>query len=540
MSQPKVPLGIETFRKIREGGYHYVDKTAFIARMVEQGTYHFLARPHGFGKSLLIDTMKALFEGRKALFKGLAIHDTWDWSTEHPVVVLRFASGRFTKSHALHTEIIDQIRTLENEANVVQAHESAGARLRHVIHCLHARTGKRVVVLVDDYDKPIHDARSTADVARTNRDMLRALYAGIHDSDADIRFCFVTGASALAGPDRTLGLTRLTDLTLDAEYATLCGFTDAELDAVFAAELEGLDRDAIGRAYLGYGWGADTPVYNPIDIAMLLRHRRFKPWWFEAVSPVAVVEALCERNVAGAALEGMMRCDACLSDASASAIATEALLFQSGLLTVDGEYGGDGETAYQLRVPNRAVKRSLNRALLERLSGDRERVRTNARALCAMLRANDFRGLEVLFHALCEILPDGAGAESYTSASAAAPDPARGRSDPANIFYSYFTAGGLDVTVEDTADTGRLDLTVKFDDTAVLFALNAVGASGWTREGSTLAELKSTRHAYRHRVQNDTTHYVAVDFGAMSRKVLRFEVDRERAATPDAPKPAGA
>ena len=192
MSRRKLPIGIQTFRTIREDGCYYVDKTAYIRRLVDEGTHYFLSRPRRFGKSLFIDTCKELFEGNETLFEGLAIHEHWDWSVRHPVVRLSFGSGHFQGPGDLRTEVTDRLNAMEADAGVTNCAESIPARLRHLIEVLHRRTGRRVAVLVDEYDKPILDALEVPEIARANRDFLRGLYAVVKDCDAYIRFSFFT------------------------------------------------------------------------------------------------------------------------------------------------------------------------------------------------------------------------------------------------------------------------------------------------------------------------------------------------------------
>ena len=163
--------------------------------MVEQGKHYFLSRPRRFGTSLFLETLKELFEGYEALFEGLAIHDAWNWSVRHPVLRVSFGSGHLMAPDDLQAEVADRLEVVEREAEVSPRHASAPARLAHVIRTLRERTGKRVAVLVDEYDKPILDALEVPDVARANRDFLRGLYAVVKDSDAHIRFSLITGVS---------------------------------------------------------------------------------------------------------------------------------------------------------------------------------------------------------------------------------------------------------------------------------------------------------------------------------------------------------
>ena len=175
----KLPIGIQTLRTIREEGCYYVDKTPYIRRLVDGGTHYFLSRPRRFGKSLFVDTLKELFEGNEALFEGLAIHDDWDWSARHPVLRLDFSRGDYRIPGYVHQNLMAQLEALERRSEVESDYSTGPERFSHLLEALHQRTGRRVAVLVDEYDKPILDALDVPEVARANRDYLRGLYSTI-------------------------------------------------------------------------------------------------------------------------------------------------------------------------------------------------------------------------------------------------------------------------------------------------------------------------------------------------------------------------
>ena len=195
MAEPRLPIGIQTFRKVREQNCYYVDKTAYIRRLLDTGTHYFLSRPRRFGKSLFLDTLKELFEGSEALFEGLEIHDHWNWSERFPVVRLDFDSGYYLDPTGLYEDVMAQLEDLAEEAGFAPRYDSAPVRFRHLIRTLSRQAGRPVVVLVDEYDKPILDALEQPELARANRDYLRALYGVIKSSDAHVRFTFLTGVS---------------------------------------------------------------------------------------------------------------------------------------------------------------------------------------------------------------------------------------------------------------------------------------------------------------------------------------------------------
>ena len=292
----KLPIGIQTFREIREEGYYYVDKTTFIQRLAEGGKHYFLSRPRRFGKSLFLDTIKELFEGREMLFRGLSIHGRWDWMPR-PVLQLDFGAGNFEEPDYLREEVAAQLEDVEAQAGIVPGDASAPIRFRRLVKALHERAGRRVVILVDEYDRPILDALATPEVALANRGFLRGLYSAIKSSDAHIEFSFLTGVSKFSKVSLFSGLNNLHDITLDPRYSAICGYTDTDLDTVFAPELPGLDRHQIRRWYDGYRWLGDENVYNPFDVLLLFDTRRFKAHWFETGTPKFLIDTLVRRHV---------------------------------------------------------------------------------------------------------------------------------------------------------------------------------------------------------------------------------------------------
>ncbi len=398
MPRRRLPIGLQTFREVRQQDCYYVDKTAFVQRLLDEGKHYFLSRPRRFGKSLFLDTLKELFEGNEALFEGLAIRDRWDWSVRHPVLRLDFSSGNYRGPDDLRLELAAQLETLEEEAGVTARPDAPpAARFRHLIRTLHRQAGQRVVVLVDEYDKPILDALDLPDIARANRDFLRGLYATVKFSDADIRFTFITGVTKFSKVSLFSGLNNLKDITLGPRYSAVCGYTDADLDAVFAAELPGLDRDRIREWYNGYSWLGTEKVYNPYDILLLFDERKFLPHWFETGTPAFLVRTLLGRRVRTTALEEMVGSSDLLSTFDVDDMATEALLFQTGYLTITGEEDLGGKILYRLGYPNREVRQSLNERLLRALTPDPSGQGERDIRLYELLQANDFPGIRTFF-----------------------------------------------------------------------------------------------------------------------------------------------
>ena len=507
----KLPLGIQTFRTIREDGHYYVDKTADIGRLLERGSRYFLSRPRRFGKSLLVDTIKELFEGSEELFRGLAVHDRWDWSERHPVVKLDFAAGDFSSTERLEAAVLARLETECEEAGIGVRHDLAASRLAALLRGLRERNGgRRVVVLVDEYDKPILDNLNSPEVASSNRDFLSGLYGTFKALDAEIRFVLLTGVSKFSKVNLFSGLNNLNDITLDPRFATICGYTDAELDAVFAPELEGLDRGMIREWYNGYSWLGE-PVYNPYDVLLLLDKRDFGPYWFETGTPTFMLDLLARRGIASFALEGMDADESLLSAFDVERIEPEALLFQTGYLTISDVERHDGLRLYRLGYPNREVRQSLQRTLLgflrDRRPGPR-RWMTFIRAL----RARDLKGVESQLRAFFASIPH----EWHTRNELA-----RYEGYYASVFYSFLSGTGLEVRAEESVAAGRLDVAVLLDEAAYIFELKVDERAS---AKAALDQLRARGYAEKYRQEGRPVCLVGIHFSEESRNIVEFGV----------------
>ena len=520
MAKRRLPIGIQTFREIREEGWYYVDKTLYAHRLMEGGKHYFLSRPRRFGKSLFVDTLKELFEGNEPLFEGLHVHDRWDWRTHHPVVRLDFSGRNFTEPGSLDTNLTAQLEAAERRAGVRPSQLAGPERFACLIEALHERTGQRVVVLVDEYDKPILDALAKPELARANRDHLRGLYSAIKFSDAHVKLSFLTGVSKFSKVSIFSGLNNLIDVTLDPAYSAICGYTEGDLDTVFAPELPGLDRDEIRRWYNGYNWLGEEKIYNPFDVLLFFRRHEFRAYWFETGTPAFLVETLLERKIGTPSLEEGIASDDLLSAFDVDGMATEALLFQTGYLTITGRDDFDGETLYRLGYPNHEVRQSLNRSLLQAMTPAaphqaKERIR-----LRQLLGSNDFEGLEILFRSFFAGIPY----QWYTKNRIADYE-----GYYASVFYSWFAASGLDVRVEESAsrkrldNRGRLDMAVLFNGEVYLFEFKTVGKAP---KGAAAPQIRERGYADKYRHLGRPIHLVGVEFSRKERNLAAFSVER--------------
>ena len=513
MDKRILPIGIQSFRYLRERNCYYADKTGHALRLIREGKYYFLSRPRRFGKSLFVDTLKNLFEGNRDLFVGLEAYDQWDWSVRYPVVRLDFAGLNAYRPGALEEDVLAQLSNLERAAGVRAYRTSGPRRLENLIRRLHAKAGQRVCVLVDEYDKPILDALEKPELARANRDYLSGLYGMLKSCDEHIRFAFLTGVTTIARASMFSGPNNLRNISLSRAYSDICGYTESDLDTVFAAELPGLDREQIREWYSGYRWGAES-VYNPIDLLLLFDKRRFNAWWFETGNPTFLFQLLTEQRVPAHKLEGRWASEALLSTFDVDTIAPEALMFQTGYLTIgERERSDDSIEYFRLVHPNREVRQSLNESLLAYLTGgDLERER-HKDALEDLLASGDLVGLEQRIRAFYDSIPY----EWHTRNEIA-----RYEWYYSSVFYGYLSGLDVTVTVEDSGNPGRLSMTVQAGGHVCLFECRA-----WQedRGGSALEKLKERDYAAKYRHLGLPVHLVGVEFNAQKRNVEVFETE---------------
>ena len=512
MTRRKLPIGVQTFREIREDDAYYVDKTGFALRLIAQGKTYFLSRPRRFGKSLFLDTLAELFAGNEPLFLGLEAHGRWDWQRRFPVVRLSFGGGVIRDRLELDEKVREALAENEQRLGVRGEARSLSGRFSQLIRLAHERHGERAVVLIDEYDKPILDNLTRPDAAREIRDGLRNLYSVIKDADAHIRFAFLTGVSKFSKVSLFSGLNNLRDITVSREFSAICGYTEADLDAIFRPELDGLDRQQIREWYNGYNWTGEA-VYNPFDVLLLFQERQFRPWWFETATPTFLVDLLLERQVSIPQLGHLVASEALLSTFDVDHIATEALLFQTGYLTIDSVRQFGALVEYKLCYPNLEVRASLTGALLEQIAPKPADPGVRPSRLYQLLQANDFAGIETLFAALFAGVPTDwyrknpiATYEGYY----------------AGLFYAYFAALGLDITPEDSSNAGRLDMAVRFNGQVYLFEFKVVELAP---DGSALAQIKQRGYADKYRADGQPIHLIGVEFSRERRSLVAFDVE---------------
>ena len=352
----KLPIGIQTFKDIRNDNYVYIDKTDIALDLIERGRYYFLSRPRRFGKSLFLDTLKCIFEGKKSLFKGLAIYAKWDWKVTYPVIKISFGAGVHKSREGLDKTIINILQHNQKRLGVPykDINDSRGC-FTELIEAVYEKNGK-VIILIDEYDKPILDNITDKSTAKIMRDGLKNIYSVIKDSDQYIKFVFITGVSKFSKINLFSGLNNLNDITLDKHYATICGYTHSDLKTTFKAHLQGVDMALLKTWYNGYNYQGEL-VYNPFDILLFISKgaEDFGNYWWSTGNPSFLLTLLKEKNWHIPDIEKYIASDMMLDSFDVDCIELIPLLWQTGYLTIKEKISSPLGISYRLGVPNREV-----------------------------------------------------------------------------------------------------------------------------------------------------------------------------------------
>jgi len=354
----KYPIGLQSFRKIREGGYVYIDKTEIIHRLIKTGQYYFLSRPRRFGKSLLVDTIEELFKGSKELFEGLWIYNNWDWNIAHPVIRFSFANIGI-KTRGLEAAINGALEENANRLGIALTKVNYDLRFRELIE--KAAQKGNVVILIDEYDKPIIDFLDEPKLMEGNRSVMKNFYSILKDSDRHIRFLLMTGVSQFSHVSVFSDLNNLRNITLVSKFAAIVGITQTELEENFASEIQELKKQRpdiltqIKDWYNGYTWDMLSWVYNPFSLLNFMDEPKFRNYWFASGTPSFIARQLKKEGVYD--MENIQLGESALSTFEADNPNPGSLLFQTGCLTIK-DISPSGQV-YQLGFPNREVRNSL-------------------------------------------------------------------------------------------------------------------------------------------------------------------------------------
>lgn len=366
------PIGIQSFEKIRTGGFVYVDKTALIYRLATSGQYCFLSRPRRFGKSLLVSTMEAYFSGRKELFEGLAMESLEKEWTEYPVLHLDLTGSSYTDISHLKVSLDQYLRKWESLYDVTPMSEDLSSRFKDIIDAAYRKAGQKVVILIDEYEKPIIDNIDNPELMEQFRRELQGFYSVIKGKDNAIRFAFLTGVTKLGKMSIFSGLNNLNDISMDARYADICGISEQELKSTFGESVEELARanelsvddcyKKLAQMYDGYHFTENSVgIYNPFSLLNTFNSGKFRMYWFETGTPTFLVRYLKQGKYN---LDNISRNDVSLEILTGSNYVSPApitLMYQAGYLTIKG-FNPDFFT-YNLDYPNEEVKRGFMHSL---------------------------------------------------------------------------------------------------------------------------------------------------------------------------------
>ena len=366
------PIGIQNFGKIRQGGYVYVDKTDLIYQIAQTGGYYFLSRPRRFGKSLLISTMESYFQGEKELFEGLAIEKLEkDW-TAYPVLHLDLSGVTYTDENVLNEKMENTLRQWEKIYGLVNDFKTDSVRFSNIIDAAYEKTGKPVVILIDEYDKPLLDTAGNEPLREAIRSRLQGFYSVMKSQDGKIRFGFLTGVTKLGKLSIFSGLNNLNDISMNFRYADICGISEKDLHAYFdesvqeMADVNGISKEEcyarLKDYYDGYHFCRNSPdIYNPFSLLSSLYQQEFHDYWYETGTPTFVVKALKrgQFNLEGLTLEGIPA--SALGGVNADDSDPVPVLYQSGYLTIKS-YDERWER-YTLKYPNKEVERGFMQGL---------------------------------------------------------------------------------------------------------------------------------------------------------------------------------
>lgn len=363
----RLPIGIQTFSEIINKNYLYIDKTKEISALIEDGKYFFLSRPRRFGKSLLLSTLKEIFSGNQELFKGLYIYNKIEWK-KHPVVHIDFSDITYDKSiEVFEKSISNQLYTIAQHYNI----ELEAAPLKDLFSKLLKKlsTINQVVVLVDEYDKPIIDFMTRPEKAKANREVLRSLFTVLKKADPYLRLAFITGVSKFSKVSIFSGLNNLLDITLSAKFSTITGITGTELKEQFSGHLQSLaDEENISidellkkikHWYNGYSWDGINKLYNPTSLLHLFFENRFGNYWFATGTPTFLIKLMREHKYQITEIEYIQVGENIIDSYDIDYVDINSLLLQTGYLTIKEIEKIDDDYLYNLSSPNHEVKTSL-------------------------------------------------------------------------------------------------------------------------------------------------------------------------------------
>ncbi len=509
----KLPIGIQTFAKLRdpEEGFIYVDKTRHVLRLVESGHYFFLSRPRRFGKSVLISTLYELFRGNQALFTGLYIEDKWDWTKKHPVIRISFGGGDFGTEKGFTQLLMNVLNRNRRELGleIGLSWDDPVSYFSELIELSHEKFGEQVIILIDEYDKPILDFITDRERARCNRDRLKSFYGIIKDLDEHIRFVLITGVSKFSKLNLFSGLNNLRDITVNPSFATLCGYTHQEVVDAFKGYLYGVDLEKLKAWYNGYNYFGE-PVYNPFDILLFLsENKEYRPYWWSTGNPSFLIDLLKSQPRYLPDLENCMVDDLVLDAFDVDYIDIAALLWQTGYLTFKDKYEGIDGIEYRLGLPNKEIQISLNKLFLHYLTGLDRELRSRRKQLLNALLEGDLRLLRDALKSLFASIPYQNYANNIIQ---------HYEGYYASVVYAYIASLGLKLVPEDVSNKGRVDLTVFAKDKVYVMEFKVDGDPG-----RALEQVRQKGYHEKYLGSSKEVFLVGIGFDSREKNIVEFE-----------------
>ncbi len=499
----KLPVGIQTFSEIINEDYLYIDKTGIAYSLIDRFKYVFLSRPRRFGKSLFLDTLHNIFEGNRELFRGLLIEKLWNWEVKYPVIRISF-SGGINSTADLEADLLYILQSNEKRLGLKCENR---VRPQHffaeLIEKAYEKYHQKVVILIDEYDKPILDNIENIPEALLIRNGMRNFYTKIKENDRYLRFAFLTGVSKFAKVSIFSGLNNLEDISLNPDYGNICGYTQLDLDTTFAPYLEGVDMEKVKVWYNGYNFLGDT-VYNPFDILLFIKNNhRFKNYWFETGTPSFLIELIKKNNYFIPRFNGLQVNESLLNSFDIQNLNLETILFQSGYLTIKRQLPLDMGFGYELGFPNMEVRISFNDYILQSMTtvSENEPIR---RELFALLMSGDVAGLEPAIKRLFASI----AYNNYTNN-----DIARFEGFYASVLYAYFSSMVVGMIAEDASNMGRIDLTLVAGGRTFLFEFKV-------SDGEPLEQIRKMKYYEKYEGER---YLIGIVFDPKARNVSKFE-----------------
>jgi hypothetical protein len=469
MNMKNLPIGTQSFEILRSQDLLYVDKTELIHRLVTTGRIYFLSRPRRFGKSMLISTLDALFSGRKELFEGLYIYDKWDWSKSNPVIRIDWTAIEHGTPEEIETDVSEFLQGIATVNGITLNRPYASPRFGELITQLHLKTGRKVVILIDEYDAPILDVMSKSPATlKAIQESLQSFYKILKATDEHLQLIFLTGVSKFAKLSIFSALNSPKDITIDERYATLCGYTQEELEHYFSEHIDAMVAkygntrenllDKIRRWYDGYTWDGKTAVYNPYSTLSMFDTQTISNYWFASGTPVFLMEQLKKHNSIELVTEPVTAKPNTFDSFDPSHIEAIPLLFQTGYLTIKSREQTEDILKYTLGVPNMEVHQSLSEYLLSAyseypLSG----IATLTEKMYEQLQSLDAEGFAQSVRTMLEDIPYDIqiGNEKYYH----------------SLFLSWMNVLGFKAQGEMLTGQGRIDAVLEQSDTVVVCEL---------------------------------------------------------------------